>query len=64
MISIDQLIVVRPDSITEESWNWCQEHLEIKKSNLLQYIEEDDSRFPQAIDSSLDAFMDALRSRL
>ncbi|MEO8401053.1 MAG: hypothetical protein ABI597_04550 [Gammaproteobacteria bacterium] len=64
MGSIDQLIVGRPDSITEENWNWCQEHLEKKKSNLLRYIDEDDSRFPHAIDSSLDAFMDALRSRI
>ena len=64
MDSIDKLIIKKPDLIEEEDWHICREQLEKKKSDLLDYIEEDDSRFPGINDSSVDMLMDALRSRL
>lgn len=61
---IDALIAQKPASVEDDVWAWCQEQLGRKKKQLTEYIKKDDSRYPNAIDSSLDAFMDALRSKL
>lgn len=61
---IDKLIEKKPDVITDEDWNLCQAYLEKKKKSLQDYIEKDDSRFSNTNDSSLDAFMKALKNKL
>lgn len=61
---VDTLIAQKPDSINDDYWAWCQEQLDHKKTELEEYIKKDDNRYPNAIDSSLDALMGALRSRL